>query len=75
MDMAIQETAAARPEALRKRLGDRVRLLRFQRRWTRVVLAEITGLHRNYIGHIERTECSWVAWMSPHFTAAATFCA
>ena len=56
MDKAIQETAAARHEAVRKRLGDRVRLLRFQRRWTQEVLAEITGLHRNYIGHIERAE-------------------
>ena len=34
MDKAIQETAAARHETVRKRLGDRVRLLRFQRRWT-----------------------------------------
>ena len=56
MDKAIQETAAARHEAVRKRLGDRVRLLRFQRRWTQEVLAEVTGLHRNYIGHIERAE-------------------
>lgn len=56
MDKAIQETVAARHEAARKRLGDRVRLLRFQRRWTQEVLAEITGLHRNYIGHIERAE-------------------
>ena len=54
MDKAIQETAAARHEAVRKRLGDRV--LHFQRRWTQEVLAEITGLHRNYIGHIERAE-------------------
>lgn len=46
----------ARHEAIRKHLGDRVRLLRFQRRWTQEVLAETAGLHRNYIGHIEHAE-------------------
>ena len=56
MDAGIKEHVVARQQEIRLRLGDRVRLLRFQRRWTQQVLAEIAGLHRNYIGHIERAE-------------------
>ena len=37
-------------------LGERVHQLRIKRGWTQENLAKHTGLHRNYIGHVERGE-------------------
>ena len=39
-----------------KRFGVRVRALRVARNWTQEELAKRAGLHRTYIGSIERSE-------------------
>ena len=41
---------------IRKRFGDRIRQLRNDRGWSKEELADRAGLHRTYIGSIERGE-------------------
>jgi transcriptional regulator with XRE-family HTH domain len=47
---------APRNENARVRLGARVRDLRSQKGWSQEELAERAGLHRNYLGGVERGE-------------------
>jgi transcriptional regulator with XRE-family HTH domain len=41
---------------LLQRLGQRIRELRSQKGWSQEEFAEVCGVHRTYIGHLERGE-------------------
>lgn len=43
-------------ERTRKLLARRIRKLRLQRGWSQEDLAEVSGLHRTYVGDVERAE-------------------
>jgi transcriptional regulator with XRE-family HTH domain len=41
---------------LLKRLGQRIRELRNQKGWSQEEFADVCGVHRTYMGHLERGE-------------------
>lgn len=55
-DSFMNASISATPPLLRYRLARHVRHRRLQRGWSQEDLAEAAGLHRTYIGSIERAE-------------------
>lgn len=47
---------SAQPRPHRVKFGAQVRRLRTERGWSQEQLAEHAGLHRNYVGGLERAE-------------------
>jgi transcriptional regulator with XRE-family HTH domain len=43
-------------QQIRKKLGDRIRKLRSRKGWSQEEFAAISGVHRTYIGSVERGE-------------------
>jgi transcriptional regulator with XRE-family HTH domain len=52
--MTVEESAHV--ENIQRSLGRRIRDLRTKRGWTQEQFAEFCGLHRTYMGHVERGE-------------------
>jgi transcriptional regulator with XRE-family HTH domain len=43
-------------QQIRKKLGDRIRKLRSRKGWSQEEFAAVSGVHRTYIGAVERGE-------------------
>ena len=56
-------------EELQKQLGDRIRRLRLKKGYTQESFADLCGLHRNFMGSVERGEQN-VTLRSLHTIAA-----
>lgn len=48
----------ARDQALATQFGERVRLLREQANLSQEALADVAGVHRTYVGRVERGEAT-----------------
>ena len=53
-ELPLRKTTSA--DEVQSALGDRIRALRSQYGWSQEQFAEICGLHRTYMGHVERGE-------------------
>ena len=47
---------APKTDEVQRNLGNRIRALRSQYGWSQEQFAEVCGLHRTYMGHVERGE-------------------
>lgn len=54
--MALRPQETAHIDNLQRSLGRRIRELRSEHEWTQEQFAEVCGLHRTYMGHVERGE-------------------
>ena len=54
--IGLQSLRLRRVDELLKSLGRRIRELRAQREWSQEEFAAICGMHRTYMGHLERGE-------------------
>jgi transcriptional regulator with XRE-family HTH domain len=43
-------------QQIQRKLGDRIRVLRSRKGWSQEQFAAVSGLHRTYIGAVERGE-------------------
>ena len=56
LSVRSEQRRAARSREAQRTLGGRVRALRDQFGWSQEQFAQICGLHRTYMGHVERGE-------------------
>jgi transcriptional regulator with XRE-family HTH domain len=64
----VRKTRRGKPQA--EEFGRRVRATRHERRVSQEKLGELAGLHRTYVGHLERGEVNPSLWNVIRIAAA-----